>query len=53
MTNNTLTGLPSQIDKALNSRNSETRKGIAKLSEDPLFVPKFDVKIREQKDIHF
>jgi len=44
--------LSSIFDKHLNSLNRDTRSKLLKLfRDDPLFVPKFDVSLREEKVI--
>ena len=44
--------LNSIFDKHLNSLNRETRSKLLNLFQnDPLFIPKFDVSLREEKEI--
>ena len=44
--------LNSIFDNHLNSLNRDTRTKLLKLfKDDPLFVPKFDVSLREEKEI--
>ena len=41
-----------QIDQSLNSRNRETRNGIAKIAaSNDIFTPIYDMQIREQKEL--